>query len=297
MKNACCALIGFLATAAFADLTPNTIIDNVPGDTTLSNLVAASGVKSVEIDPTLSEEGKAADALKVKEALNGKLGTTNDNGVTFNWTDDGGYISLKSEYYGTGIGLSLFSGSGRIVNYAGHGIDPNLIDLPNKGGTLALTSDIPAPVAVIDPAVATTTGKAADALKVKEALAGKQSDLGASVDDTYVVFPYGVKAEGGEVRAMWYEVIDTNARGELDAMGTSDDDPNGEHMHIRTFADPDRSLPSGDIVVPRKNGMMALTSDIPAPYTPPPYLRVYDEVRQCWWRGRMVDGVMNWEVE
>ena len=96
---------------------------------------------------------------------------------------------------------------------------------------------------------------------------------------------------------MWYEVIDTNAHGGLEAMGTSDDDPNAEHMHIRTFADSDRSLPSGDIVVPRKNGVMALTSDIPAPYTPPSYLRAYDEVRKCWWRGRMVNGVINWEVE
>ena len=33
--------------------------------------------------------------------------------------------------------------------------------------------------------------------------------------------------------------------------------------------------------------------------TPPtsPTLRVYDDVRQCWWIGRMVNGVINWEVE
>ena len=33
--------------------------------------------------------------------------------------------------------------------------------------------------------------------------------------------------------------------------------------------------------------------------TPPssPTLRVYDEVRQCWWIGKMVNGVINWEVE
>ena len=28
-----------------------------------------------------------------------------------------------------------------------------------------------------------------------------------------------------------------------------------------------------------------------------PYLRVFDEVLQCWWIGRMVNGVMQWEVE
>ena len=27
------------------------------------------------------------------------------------------------------------------------------------------------------------------------------------------------------------------------------------------------------------------------------YLRVWDEVRQCWWIGKMVNGVINWEVE
>ena len=33
--------------------------------------------------------------------------------------------------------------------------------------------------------------------------------------------------------------------------------------------------------------------------TPPPSptLRIFDEVRQCYWIGRMVDGVINWEVE
>ena len=41
----------------------------------------------------------------------------------------------------------------------------------------------------------------------------------------------------------------------------------------------------------------AKKEEIPAPYTPPPYLRVYDEVRQCWWIGKMVNGVINWEVE
>ena len=39
---------------------------------------------------------------------------------------------------------------------------------------------------------------------------------------------------------------------------------------------------------------LALLSDIP---TPLPYLRVYDAVRGCWWIGRMVNGVINWEVE
>jgi hypothetical protein len=48
---------------------------------------------------------------------------------------------------------------------------------------------------------------------------------------------------------------------------------------------------------PSASGTLALTSDIPEPYTPPPYLRSYDEVRQCWWLGKMVNGVINWEVE
>lgn len=46
MKNTCFVLIGFLATATFADLTPTTILDNVPGSTTISNLVASSGVST-----------------------------------------------------------------------------------------------------------------------------------------------------------------------------------------------------------------------------------------------------------
>ena len=31
--------------------------------------------------------------------------------------------------------------------------------------------------------------------------------------------------------------------------------------------------------------------------SPSPKLRVYDEIRQCWWIGTMVNGVINWEVE
>ena len=33
--------------------------------------------------------------------------------------------------------------------------------------------------------------------------------------------------------------------------------------------------------------------------TPPPSptLRLFDEIRQCYWIGRMVNGVINWEVE
>ena len=234
MKNACFALIGFLATAAFADLTPNTIIDNVPGDTTLSNLVAASGV----LNPPWGSGG-GVDTNAVEVIANEAVKT---NAVTV------GLLSSVSNRY---------------------------------------------------------TKDETDAL-----LSGKQADVGIVNDGYTVVMPedrslavdgslnVAVSANiSGSLTAPYIEVIDSNANVALEAYSTSDDDPNAEHMHIRTFADPDRSLPSGDIVIPRKNGVMALISDIPAPYTPPPYLRVYDEVRQCWWRGRMVDGVMNWEVE
>ena len=42
---------------------------------------------------------------------------------------------------------------------------------------------------------------------------------------------------------------------------------------------------------------LALLSDIPTVPTAVPYLRVYDEQSQCWWRGVMRGGVLNWEVE
>ena len=66
-------------------------------------------------------------------------------------------------------------------------------------------------------------------------------------------------------------------------------------------------LPTG------KSGTLAIVDDISAAnptfsnevatvartVTPPPSptLRLYDEVRQCYWIGRMVNGVINWEVE
>ena len=194
----------------------------------------------------------------VKRLLAGKLdksGGTITGGLTF----EGDHFGIKFNDNHQSISFS----NGNNIGQYGLLIQGKAINYPSASGTFALTSDIPAPVAVIDPAVSTTTGKAADALKVKQALDAKQSDLGASVDENmYASFPSGIRANS-DVLAMWYEVIDANAHGELSAYTESDDDPNREHMHIRTFADSDRSLPSGDIVVPRKNGVMALTSDIP----------------------------------
>ena len=70
------------------------------------------------------------------------------------------------------------------------------------------------------------------------------------------------------------------------------------------------------VQLPRKDGTLATLADIPAisannptfsnevatvarTVTPPPSptLRLFDEVRQCYWIGRMVNGVINWEVE
>ena len=43
------------------------------------------------------------------------------------------------------------------------------------------------------------------------------------------------------------------------------------------------------------NEVAAVAATVSPP--PFPYLRVWDEVLQCWWIGRMVNGVMQWEVE
>lgn len=291
MKNACFALIGFLATAAFADLTPNTIIDNVPGDTTISNLVAASSVKSVEIDPTLSEEGKAADAKKVKEVLNGKLdayhgvagslqvGNYHNNPALVITSGDNTYgsptiIILDNSISPNGDGaVTVINPSSRLGDGSFVGIE-----LPNRDGTLALTSDIPTPVAVIDPASATTTGKAADALEVKYLLNEKFDKIGGTITGLIItemgVRIIGALGDGSKERGISFNGLD------------------GEYTYL---IGPQSG--GGVVRVPSASGTLALTSDIPAPYTPPPYLRSYDEVRKCWWRGRMVNGVINWEVE
>ena len=66
-------------------------------------------------------------------------------------------------------------------------------------------------------------------------------------------------------------------------------------LYVTGSANISGSLNAAYITVDNKE--VALRADIPEPYTPPPYLRAYDEVRKCWWRGRMVNGVINWEVE
>ena len=79
MKNAGFVLIGFLATATFADLTPTTILDNVPGSTTISNLVASSGVSTGGGGvPSDYETVKANAASGASHATS----TSNPHGVT-----------------------------------------------------------------------------------------------------------------------------------------------------------------------------------------------------------------------
>ena len=96
-------------------------------------------------------------------------------------------------------------------------------------------------------------------------LSGKQADIGIFKDEYTVIMP--------ENRS-------------LAVQGA---------LHVTHSANISGSLNAAYITVDDKE--VALRADIPEPYTPPPYLRVYDEVRQCWWRGRMVNGVINWEVE
>ena len=160
-----------------------------------------------------------------------------------------------------------------------------------NGVEVALRSDIPAPVEVIDPSSATTTGKAADALKVKEALNGKL--------DAYNGVAGGLRI--GNYHAQPALVIDSgdNSYGQPTVIIHDESNSQSGDGAVTAIV-PSSRLGDGSFIhieLPDREGVLALTSDIPAPYTPPPYLRVYDEVRQCWWRGRMVDGVMNWEVE
>ena len=111
---------------------------------------------------------------------------------TFNWSPSGGGIRLFGTHYGTGIGLTLWSGGGYLVNY--HDGTEDWYRLPTgKSGTLAIVDDISAANPTFSNEVATVA---------------------------------------------------------------------------RTVTPP-----------------------------PSPTLRLYDEVRQCYWIGRMINGVINWEVE
>lgn len=96
-------------------------------------------------------------------------------------------------------------------------------------------------------------------------LSGKQADIGIFKDEYTVVMP---EDRSLAVQGSLYVSHSANISGSLNA------------AHITV-----------------DNKEVALRADIPEPYTPPPYLRAYDEVRQCWWRGRMVNGVINWEAE
>ena len=152
---------------------------------------------------------------------------------------------------------------------------------------------------VIDPASATDTGEAADALKVKEALAAKRdkTDLSYSGYTAWICDP--PLPNGWHVK----QIPDEDQFCVFDPSGQLSSLPKGNPTSTElSWTDEEWGTP--DIAfgfTARRslvtNGALATTSQVPAPYTPPPYLRVYDEVRQCWWLGRMVNGVINWEVE
>ena len=80
-------------------------------------------------------------------------------------------MTVKGSIYSTGIYTRYDEGS-TSTKYAPEHIEngDTVILLPSSSGTFALTSDIPDPVEVIDPASATEAGKAADALATKNAL-------------------------------------------------------------------------------------------------------------------------------
>ena len=70
----------------------------------------------------------------------------------------------------------------------------------------------------------------------------------------------------------------------------------GSKISLRTELDSkaDRSMISAtDPTFSNEVATVARTVTPP----PSPTLRLFDEVRQCWWIGRMVNGVINWEVE
>ena len=70
----------------------------------------------------------------------------------------------------------------------------------------------------------------------------------------------------------------------------------GSKISLRTELDSkaDRSMISAtDPTFSNEVATVARTVTPP----PSPTLRLYDEVRQCYWIGRMVNGVINWEVE
>lgn len=82
-------------------------------------------------------------------------------------------MTVKGSIYSTGI-YTGYDEDPTSTRYAPEHIENGgaVILLPLSSGTFALTSDIPDPVEVIDPASATEAGKAADALATKNALDG-----------------------------------------------------------------------------------------------------------------------------
>ena len=166
----------------------------------------------------------------------------------------------------------------------------------------------------------TISGKAADAKATGDALAGKRGITDRTFVDPGSTFPFSIEKwvvknsdlefviRTSPTGGKWgrWEISTGEAYPWIDGEKTSDGwrfefwDVLDEPVLLSSWSGSNitnASLENGGVTPVIITDTLALTSDIPAPYTPPPYLRAYDEVRQCWWRGRMVNGVINWEVE
>lgn len=307
-------------------------------------------------DPTLTKSGKAADAKSTGDALAGKAGTEDvELDTVYDWIDNGEgvippfvavrnvgkpyheehpdpyvdgrwHIDFEISVDGSEFLASTYDSNvkdGRldfggffkftrsIIGYAMHGQPSKRIaSVDSVNGKLS-TSD------VIDPAVSTTTGKAADALKVKEALAEKRgitdlknypetvrvlaerlpvvlnvdtySNIRVLTDGPFYFEDSKYRVCGDVPEYQDITICELDAKGRYVAGSGATFGGVVPTIGMQIACGGETSVSDGDT--------LALKSDIPAPYTPPPYLRAYDEVRKCWWRGRMVNGVINWEVE
>lgn len=63
-------------------------------------------------------------------------------------------------------------------------------------------------------------------------------------------------------------------------------DSNGKYAHLSNISATDETF---------SNEVATVAKTVTPP--PSPTLRLYDEMRQCYWLGKMVNGVMQWEVE
>ena len=245
-----------------APITPDTEFGDISPTNKLKEVVEASGAVS-------GCDTNAVDALANAAVVTNALTVATTNRVDSLETATNNLSSSVS-----GLASSVSSLSSSVSGLASSKADRPALPVTN-GNLAALTAD----------------GSLADSGK-------NASDFAPAVDGGYLpIVNTWLNFDAWGNTTLFGRLIFSNSSKEIFATSEglvySEFAPVGPEKEIAVKGDITSAISATNPTFSNEVATVARTVTPP----PSPTLRLYDEVRQCYWIGRMVNGVINWEVE